>query len=72
MADKTGDDASWARALPFQISVEDIDRLLTSDAAISRSSLWVPQSVQVADACEAGLASRDAGAWRSEGRDLVT
>ena len=72
MAGETGDDASWARALPFQISVEDIDRLLTSDAAISRSSLWVPQSVQAADACEAGLASHAAGAWRSEARPIQT
>lgn len=34
------------RGLPFQISVEDIDHLLTSDADISRSSLWIPQSVR--------------------------
>jgi len=34
------------QGLPFQISVEDIDHLLTSDADINRSSLWVPQRVR--------------------------
>ena len=34
------------QGLPFQISVEDIDHLLTSDADINRSALWVPQRVR--------------------------
>jgi len=38
--------AGGLRGLPFQISVEDIDRLLTSDSDIRRSSLWVPQSAR--------------------------
>ena len=41
-------DPGVLRGLPFQLSVEDIDRFLTSDAEISRSSLWVPQHVAVA------------------------
>jgi len=38
--------AQALRGFPFQISVEDIDHLLTSDADIQRSSLWVPHSVR--------------------------
>jgi hypothetical protein len=42
-------DPGVLRGMPFQLSVEDIDRFLTSDAEISRSSLWVPQRVAVAE-----------------------
>ena len=38
--------AKALHGLSFQISVEDIDHLLTSDADIQWSSLWVPHSVR--------------------------
>lgn len=49
MSQGAGFDSGVLRGLPFQLSVEDIDHLLTSDADISRSSLWVPQRVAHAD-----------------------
>lgn len=53
------------RGLPFQISVEDIDHLLTSDSDIRRSSLWVPQRArniaESAAAAEHGAAAHARG-----------
>ena len=41
------------RGLPFQMSLEDIDHLLTSDSDIRRSSLWVPQRTRDSESSSA-------------------
>ena len=69
------EDTAIFRAMPFQVSVEDIDRLLTSDVEISRSTLWVPKGVSECsrDGDTAAHASGHAhtrGIWQGEARPI--